>query len=333
MRALVMAAAGVALSLAPAKAQPKVVVSIKPLHDIVAGIMDGIGTPRLLLPAGATPHSYSMRPSDARALRNANVVFWIGPTLESFLEKPLKVLARRARVVALSNARGLILHRVRAGGIWEKHGHGDENDGDKGHHRHKGHGDHQDHDDHRKPNRHKGHAASRARANLDGHLWLDPRNGQAFARAIAATLIKTDPANAARYQANLRTTLARINAADRQAAAILAPVRRRPYIVFHDAFQYFEKRYRLNGAGSITLEGRRPGARRLYQIRSLILKQRIRCVFTEPQFDAKLARTVIGGTKARMGTIDPIGKGPPSGKGAYGRLLVAAARSFARCLS
>ena len=140
MRALVMAAAGVALSLAPAKAQPKVVVSIKPLHDIVAGIMDGIGTPRLLLPAGATPHSYSMRPSDARALRNANVVFWIGPTLESFLEKPLKVLARRARVVALSNARGLILHRVRAGGIWEKHGHGDENDGDKGHHRHKGHG-------------------------------------------------------------------------------------------------------------------------------------------------------------------------------------------------
>ena len=319
-------AALIALPLYSATAAPRVVVSIKPLQGIVAGIMDGIARPHLLLPGGASPHSYSLKPSDARALRRAQVIIWIGPELETFLVKPLRVLGGGARRITLTKLRSLIRHQVRAGGLWERHDHDShgEHGSHKGHdHKDQGHKDH-GHKDHGKAHKHGG--------QLDGHIWMDPRNGMLFARAVAGALTKADPANAGRYRANLAATLERIRAADRRARAILAPVRRRPYIVFHDAFQYFEKRYGLRGAGSITLEGRSPGARRLYNIRSRILKQRVRCVFTEPQFPPKLAKTVVAGTPAKLGEVDPVGATLPGNKGDYARLLVNAASSISGCL-
>ena len=298
-------AALIVLPLHSALAAPRVVVSIKPLQGIVVGLMDGIGRPHLLLPGGASPHRYSLKPSDARALSRAQVIVWIGPALETFLVKPLRVLGGGAQRLTLSSLPGLIRHRVRAGGLWEQHDH-----------------DHGAHD----------HNDRKTGASLDGHVWMDPRNGMLFARAVVRALVKADPANADRYRANLRATLNRIRAADQRARAILAPVRRRPYIVFHDAFQYFEKRYRLAGAGSITIEGRNPGARRLYNIRSRILKQRVRCVFTEPQFPPRLARTVVAGTPAKIGQVDPVGATLQGVKGDYARLIVNAATSIASCL-
>ena len=316
----------VALPLHTASAAPRVVVSIKPLQGIVTGIMDGIGRPHLLLPGGASPHRYSLKPSDARALRRAQVIIWVGPDLETFLVKPLRVLGTGAQRITLSNLRGLIRHRVRAGGLWERHDHDSHggHGGDKGH-------DHKDHG-HKDRGRKDQGKAHKQGGQLDGHIWMDPRNGMLFARAIARALTKADPTNANRYRANLAATLKRIGAADRRARAVLAPVRGRPYIVFHDAFQYFEKRYGLAGVGSITLEGRAPGARRLYNIRSRILKQRVRCVFTEPQYPPKLANTVVAGTPAKLGEVDPVGATLPGNKGDYARLLVNAANAIAGCL-
>lgn len=299
-----MLAGLLALCLHPARAAPRVVVSIKPIEAIVAGLMAGIGRPRLLLPGGASPHSYSLRPSDARALRRAQVVVWIGPALETFLVKPLRVLAGGATTVTLQRVPRLVRHRIRAAGLWEAHHH------DGGQKPHSG-GD--------------GH-------DLDPHLWMDPQNGMRFAAAIARALIDTDPGNAARYGANLRATLARIRAADRRIRTLLAPVRRRPYIVFHDAFQYFEKRFRLAGVGSITLEGRTPGARRISRIRSRIRRQQVRCVFVEPQFPPRLARTVVAGTSAKLASVDPVGARLPGRGGDYVRLLLNAAAALSRCL-
>ena len=313
----------IALPLFGAAAEPRVVVSIKPLEGIAAGVMDGIGKPYLLLPGGASPHSHSLKPSDARALRRAQIVFWIGPALETFMVKPLRVLGRDSRQVALSKEPGMIQHKVREGGLWESHDHDDDDDHGQKKDGHKDHG--------HKSHGHKDHGHKDA-ANLDGHVWLDPRNGMLFARAMARELIKADPGNAAQYRKNLTATLGRIRKADQQSSAILTPVRRRPYIVFHDAFQYLEKRYRLAGAGSITLEGRNPGARRLYQIRRRILKQQVRCVFIEPQFASGLARTVVAGTSAKIGKVDPIGAHLEGRKGDYAKLLLNAARSISACL-
>ena len=295
-----------ALCLPPSvPAAPRVVVSIKPLHAVVAGIMDGVGRPYLLLKGGESPHHYSLKPSQARRLRNAGLIFWIGPELETFLVKPIRVLGRNAHVVTVMRQHGLVRHPRRKDGLWNTANHDPRSVQAR---------------------------TQQESGSYDPHIWLDPRNGMSFARAAAGVLSRVDPLNAGRYKANLGVTLARIAAADGKARAILAPVHRQRYVVFHDAFQYFEKRYGLAGVGAITLEGRMPGARRLSQVRRRIVRHGIRCVFSEPQFDARLARTVVDGTAAKVGLVDPMGSRLRAGKGAYARLILSAARSVASCL-
>lgn len=322
---LFVAAGGQRLVLTDASAAPKVLVTVKPIHSLVASVMQGIGTPDLLLTGNATPHSFSMRPSDARKLQSADVIFWIGPEMESVLTKPVGVLNKRARVVALIRQRTILRRRLRKGGVWEDH---KDHDHDS---------DHDDHDhDHGKSKGHKhsqGHKHGHGKHSLDGHIWLDPRNAQAIVRIAAATLAKADPQNAAKYRANARRTVARLVALEARLRRQLRPVSRRPYIVFHDAWQYFEKRFGLNPAGSITLEGERtPGARRLYEIRSAILKRKARCVFTEPQFPTRLAATVVEGTPARVAALDPLGAQLTAGPEAYFQLLQNLATDLTRCL-
>ncbi len=297
----------------PVAAAPKVVVSIMPLHGIVAGVMDGVGTPYLLLKGNISPHAFSLRPSQARRLRNAHIIFWIGPVFETSLARPVRVLGKSARVVAMMDLPGMRLLRTRHGGLWGKHGH-----------RH-GHG-------HSVVGKNPHKTARHLPGQTDGHMWLDPRNGLVMAREIARILSLADPPNAPRYQANLNTVLARIAIADKRAAESLAPVKGRPFIVFHDAYQYFEKRYGLAGRGAATLEGRSPGARRISRIRHEIRNRPISCVLTEPQYSARLARMLADGTAAKVGTIDPLGSALKAGKGAYARLILSVAASVARCL-
>ncbi len=318
-------AAGFAADAARADA-PRVVASIKPVHSLVAGVMAGVGEPELLVRGAASPHSYSLKPSDARALESADVVFWIGEGLELFLARPLATLAGEGRAVELADTGGLLLYPPREGGLWNSH------DGEH-------EGEHAEGEAHEEGEAHaegdeQSHAEDHDHAGFDGHLWLDPRNAKLLVGRIVAELAARDPADAATYRANGAALEARLEALDGELAAQLAPVADAPFIVFHDAYQYFEKRYGLTGVGSVTLSPEQPpGARRLGEIRDRIAAQQARCVFREPNFEPALVDTVIEGTVARTGILDPEGAALSEGPDLYFELMRDLAGSLEACLS
>ena len=298
-----------------------VVVSIKPLHALVAGVMAGVGTPKLLLEGGQSPHTYTLKPSDARALSQADAVFWIGPALETFLAKPVTTLPRSALRVALSEAAGVRLLPIREGGAWEQHAHGEAH-GHAPHDAGKADHDHHEDDDH-----------GAAHESFDPHLWLDPANAQAMVAAIAATLAQARPADGETFRRNAADLTARLEALDHALADQLAPIKNRPYIVYHDAYQYLETRYGLRPAGAITLDPDRPAsAKRIAEIRAKITAIGAGCVFAEPQFPPAIIQSVIEGTGARVGVLDPLGADLKPGADAYFMLLEGLARSLTTCL-
>jgi len=295
-------------------AEPRVAASIKPVHSLVAGVMQGVGEPKLLVQGGASPHEYSLRPSDARAIDEADAVFWVGPELESFLAKPLQNARGRVRSVALLDVPGVAVLPLREGGAWEPHRHGATASEPAEHS-----ADH-DHD----------HESDR-----DVHVWLDPINAVAMVRHIVAVLGEVDPAHQADYRRNGEALIERLDQLDRQLAAELATIRDRPFIVFHDAYQYFERRYGLAAAGSLVLDPeQRPGVKRVAAIRARIRDLRVRCAFGEPQFQPTLVATVIAGSGARPGVLDPEGGADlPAGPEAYFQLLRRLSDSLRTCLS
>jgi zinc transport system substrate-binding protein len=307
---LLAVAAGPLLTTAAAAAGRDVVVSNKPIHALVAGVMLGVGEPALLLSGASSPHDYSLRPSDARRLADADLVFWVGEDLETFLTKPLATLAGGAEVVALSEADGIVLLPSREGGVWEPHEHDEEAAG------------HAEEDEH-------GHEDG----ERDMHLWLDPQTAAAMVAAIVAALDAADPDHAGRYDANGRELQRRLLALDWQLREQLAPVTERPFVVFHDAYQYFARRYDLNEVGSITVDPqRRPGAQRLAEIRAQLQAIEAACVFAEPQFEPALVDTVIEGSAARKGVLDPLGATLAAGPEQYFELLDGLADALVDCL-
>ena len=309
-----------AASLASARAAgevPQVVVSLKPVHSLIAGVMSGVGEPTLLIPGSASPHAYSLRPSDARSLREADLVFWVDPGMETFLEKPLESLAGVAEVVTLSRVEGIALLKNRAGGTWESHDEAEHEDSD----------DHQDHGGHDEAEEH-------AHGVYNLHIWLDTDNATAIVEAAVSTLSRLDPQHATSYARNGEAVIGRLTALDRELRSDLEPVRETPFVVFHDAYHYFEKHYGLNAVGSITVSPERaPGANRLSQIREKIGGLSAACVFTEPQFSPKVVRTVIDGTSARLAVLDPLGVDYPAGPEAYFALMRDLAGSLRKCLA
>ncbi len=351
-------AAGLALPIASqAEAGPRVVASIPAVHSLVAGVMEGIGIPSLLVSGGASPHTFSLKPSQARELQNADAVFWIGDDLESFLEKPLKALGSKAAVVEFSTNDHIELIDTREGGIWKKDGH-DDHDDHKGH-AHDDHGkkemaakkddhDHDDHkghahDDHAKKDdhdEHKGHGhhddghEGHAHGEQDLHIWLDTHNAKEMVEVIAETLAKVDPANAGKYEANAEKVAGRIDKLDHEIEEALAKVKDRPYLVFHDAYQYFENRYGLNAVGSITVSPeRKPGAKRVAELRHVIEDNKAVCIFAEPQFPPNIVQTLVEGTAARSGVLDPVGGSLPPGPDAWFALMNNLAKSLQICLN
>lgn len=279
-----------------AVAAPRVVATILPVHSLVAAVMEGVGTPRLLLPAGASPHSYALLPSDAQVLAQAELIVWVGPDLEPFLQKPLRTLAGQAATIELTTLPDLMLL-----GADRQHAHAGHEAGD---HRH------------------------------DPHLWLDPANAAAIVEAVQARLGALDPANAAAYRANAARQLERLRALDREIRAVVAPVRSVRFLVFHDAYRYFTERYGLASVGALTLSpDRLPGARAVAAARDRVRSGQVRCVFREPQFEPSLAEAVVRGTGARTGTLDPIGADLPPGPDAYVQLLRNLAHSLHDCLA
>jgi zinc transport system substrate-binding protein len=308
LRAGVAAALAGGIGLSAAAEPPRVVVSIKPLHSLVAAVMDGVAAPMLLVKAGADPHSHALKPSEAQALNEAKFVVWAGPGVETFLEKPVAALAGKARVLRLDRERTLKLLKAREGGAWEAHD-----------------------DDHRD---HKGDKHGHKHAEIDGHLWLDPDNAAGIVRAAVRELSVLDKENAAKYAANGEKALAALKALDAELRRQLAPVKAKRFMVSHDSIQYFEKRYGLAAVGSISISPERPpSAKRLYEIRSRILRDRVVCVFGEPQVPDSLVRAVVEGTKARTGTIDTDGGvAVPEGKDAYFAMMRSIATALTDCL-
>lgn len=304
-------------------AAPNVVVSIKPLHSLVAGVMEGIAAPELLLRSGASPHDYALRPTDAKNIAEADLVISVGPSFETFLEKPLASLAPRTRHVAVIALPGVTVLKGRAGGVWEAHTHtAHEHDHDHSHDHSRDHGHDHSHD--------HGHAHA---ADQDGHIWLDPRNAKAIVAAVAQTLGEMDRENADRYDGNARHLAERIDALDGELKRLLTPHRDRPFIVFHDAYQYFEARYALRAAGSVTVTpDRPPGARRVKDIRGKIAKQDAACLFAEPQFEPRMVRMLVEETGVRTGVLDPEGTALAPGAGLYFTLMRSLGQEIAKCL-
>ncbi len=281
---------------------PGVVVSILPLHALVAAVMAGVGTPRLLVRGGASPHDATLRPSDARALSAAKLVVWAGPGLEAFLVRPLAALAARARVLTLTEAPGMVLLERRDGGTFEA---GAEPEPD-------GHG-------------HSG--------PVNPHLWLDPRNAMEISRQAAAALAEIDPGHAPRYAANAARLIARLEMLDRELTVRLGPVAEIPFAVFHDAYPYLEARYALRALGALTVDPAvPPGARRLAELRALLAERGAACVFAEPQFNPALVAAMTEGSGARVATLDPLGAALTPGPEAYFVLMRDLAEALVRCL-
>ncbi|MDF9822997.1 MULTISPECIES: zinc ABC transporter substrate-binding protein [Rhizobium] len=302
---------------------PVVVTSIKPIHSLVSAIMQGVGEPELIVDGAASPHTYNLKPSNARALQNAKVIFWVGPGLEAFLEKPLQALGRDASIAALDEAPGLVKLPFREGGAFEAHDDGDEHDTASSH-------EHHDHD------AEAAHDADDAHDHgaFDTHLWLDPMNAKAMAAMITTTLVAADPANALTYQGNAEALDDRLDALDAEIRGIVAPVKDKPFIVFHDAYQYFEHRYGIRVAGSITVSPETiPGAERVSEIHSKVGQLGATCVFAEPQFEPRLVDVVIEGTRARSGVLDPEAATLKAGPDLYFTLMRGIASSMKGCLS
>lgn len=356
------------VSASAAVAAPKVTATIPAVHSIVSGVMDGVGTPKLLIPGGASPHTYSLKPSDAQALSEAELVVWVGPQIETFLVEDLDTLAPKAKHLAMTGVDGITLLEIREGGIWDAHAH-DHGDGhdhdahehkehdhdahdheehdhdhakhddhdheahakhedDHGHdHDHAKHDDH-DHESHAKHDDHHGHGDE-----TDGHVWLDPANAVVLGKAVADALSAIDPDNAATYAANQQAQAARLAELDAATATRLEAVADVPFIVFHDAYQYFEARYGLSAVGSVTVSADvAPGAARIREIQERIQDRGAKCVFAEPQFEPRVLTAVLEGSEARSGVLDPVGADIDPGAGFYPALITKLADDMIACL-
>jgi zinc transport system substrate-binding protein len=308
------AAAIVSLSLTtvsvPAWAEIQVVATMKPVHALVAMVMGETGSPRLIVDGATSPHTYVLKPSDAKALGNAAVIFRMSERVETFTAKLTKSLPKTAEVVTLIDAPGLALLPVRTSASFEK---------DK----HAGH-DHADDDHDQKPG---------VAPVMDGHAWLDPDNAKVMLDRIAAVLSTKDAGNAGAYAANAARAKAEIDTLSSEIAAALKPVAGKPYILFHDATQYFEARFGLSAVGVIsTSPDIPPSGKRLAGLRKKIAALAAACVFSEPNFEAKVVASVVEGSVAKTGLIDPEGAMLPSGAGHYAASLRTLAAAHVACL-
>ncbi|MCL4165645.1 UNVERIFIED_CONTAM: hypothetical protein GTU68_050242 [Idotea baltica] len=278
---------------------------------------------------GSTPHSFSFRPSQASALETADVIFWIGPELETFLQTPLQNLAGDAKVITLENLDGLERQARREGDEFEAHDHDEDHDD---HAKHEDEHAEKDHD-HEHKEAHDGHHGHEHDSELDTHIWLDPENAAVMVSAIADTLSKIDPANASHYAANAKSTQDRLAGLTKDISASLAPVKDKPFVVFHDAYQAFETRFGIAAIGSLTINPQiKPGAERIDQIQKKIRSLSAVCVFSEPQFKSSLVDVIIEGTDASQGVLDPLGATLDDGPELYFSLLKNMANSFHDCL-
>ena len=292
---------------------PNVAADIAPIHSLVSRVMDGVGAPKLIVQSGASPHGYRLRPSEAKALQDADHVFWMGEELTPWLDSAIDTLATKASVTTLLDQEGIILHDFREGALFEAHDHSAHGDDD-----HKDHDDHDDHDDH---------------GSHDPHAWLSPENAKLWLNIIASKLSVSDPENAATYFMNAAAGQAEIEAMIAEVKATLKPVQGGKFVVFHDAYQYFENDFDFYASGAISLsDSSDPSPARIEKVQKRIRDEGIQCVLAEPQFKKGLVATVMEGSDATASVIDPLGAKLETGPKLYTRLIKNMAKTLRNCL-
>ncbi|WHP29710.1 zinc ABC transporter substrate-binding protein ZnuA [Trabulsiella odontotermitis] len=284
-----------------------VVASLKPIGFIASAIADGVTETQVLLPDGASEHDYSLRPSDVKRLQNADLVVWIGPEMEAFMDKSTQSIAanKKVTIAHLDGVKPLLIKGV------------DDDDDDHGH----------DHGQDEKSDEHHHHG------DYNMHLWLSPEIARLSAVAIHDKLVELMPQSRARLDENLKAFEDNLTRADKQVTAALSPLKGKGYFVFHDAYGYYEKHYGLTPLGHFTVNPEiQPGAQRLHEIRTQLVEQKATCVFAEPQFRPAVIEAVARGTSVRMGTLDPLGTSITLGKTSYAQFLTQLANQYASCL-
>jgi len=278
---------------------PRVLVSVKPVHSLIAQVMHGIGEPDLLLTGNLSPHTYAMRPSDSRKLHEADVVFWVGPSLETFLVKALSTIKSDTQLIALTQQAGINLVRTRSSHL---HGHNDE-------------------------------TQNVTELEVDPHIWLDPNNAKAIVNITVSALSEIDHKNEHIYRKNGDEAIARLTALDNELRDFLKPILEKPYVVFHDAYQHFEIHYGLNSIAAVTVDaGKTPGAKGIVELRKLIVENNVKCIFAEPQFEPKIIKSITEGSDIKIGTLDSLGATIEPGVNAYGKMMLGIADSLVSCL-
>lgn len=352
MRKQFLTSAIVGLSLPfTLQAAPQVAVDIAPLHSLVSQVMDGVGEPALLIPAEATPHHYTLKPSQARALANADVVVWMGEEFTPWLEKSITNVAGSATTIEALHIKGTTTYAFREGATFEAHEHDEEEHHDEhkteAHEHHDEHKEH-DHDEHKAEahehhDEHKEHDHDEHKAEAhehhehdhegdDPHAWLDPKNAQVWVKNIAQTLSKQDPENAKLYQANAEKTVKRLDKLIHDTEHELEPLHGLKFIVFHDAYQYFEKRFNVIASGSVSIsDAQTPSPARIKEVQETVNKLGVTCIFTEPQFNARMVENVFADGKVTIAVMDPLGATIPEGKGHYAALIKQMANSLKQC--
>ena len=289
-----------------ANAEPKVVTSIKPLHSLVSYVMEGVGTPDIIIDGSSSPHTFQLKHSHASMLQEADIIFWIGEDLEVFLETPLDSIAKNVKRVTLMDSNEIDLLKFREKNVFDDH---------------EGHDDHDEHGD-----EHDGHA----HGEFDIHFWLDPEIAKTIVTIVARELSEIDVANKSTYEANAKKA---INDLDTLITETRSKINSdATYIVFHDAYQYFEKRFGIEVIGALTVNPEAlPGAKQLAEIREVIEHEKVNCLFSEPQFNPSIAKTIAQDTGVKASVLDPLGAELNPGKDLYFDLIGDMASSFESC--
>ena len=311
-KAIIFIIAPILLSFS-AKADIKVVTTIKPLHSLISSVMEGVGEPSLIIEGTSNPHTFVFKPSHAQMLEEADIVFWIGEDLEAFMEKPLDSLAGNATKISFMELSSIEKLKFREENIFDDHD-------DHGHDDHDGHEDeHEGHDDH-------GHH----HGEFDAHIWLDPSNAIEMVLEISHELSEIDPDNAAKYEQNANKAIASLNNLINEISSNIP--KDASYIVFHDAYQYFENRFGVSSAGALTLNPDvLPGAKQIDAIQDLIQDENIKCIFSEPQYNPKIIETLAADMKISTGIMDPLGAFIDQGPEMYNQLILNIANSVKDC--
>ena len=303
------------LVLTPLKAEISVVTSIKPLHSLTSYIMEGVGEPELIIDGVASPHNFQIKPSHAKMLQNADLVIWIGEDLESFLPTALKSIPKDAVVFELLDQSGLKKLKFREKNIFEGHD-------DHGHDEHAKKED--DHDDHGHDDHGHGHGS------FDPHIWLDPANAKVIVKKITNQLSKIDKDNASTYKANSKKVIKDLDGLIKEVKNEIN--KDASFVVFHDAYQYFEKRFGLNVIGALTVNPDvMPGAEQLSEIREVIEHEKAKCIFSEPQFNPDIIKSIASDTGVKTGVLDPLGANIDKGKNMYFDLIKDMSNSLKDC--